>query len=115
MPRCNLSYAKLSKLIGIAQLSQHFVADIDGWGGKDDACRLRSAVEDELESLALCDALDGIIDFVLDGFHECHTLLIEFALRSEIFLLQFRGFLFLIDDGLLAFLFWASLRNITSF
>ena len=48
------------------------------------------------------DTFDGVVDFFLNGFHECNALLVEFAFWTEVFLFEVGGFLLLGYDGLFA-------------
>ena len=59
------------------------------------------AIEDELIAAQVGNILDGVVDFLLDGRHECRTLLEEFALGTEVLFLEFCGFLLFGHDGIL--------------
>ena len=87
-------------LIGVSQLREHLVGDVDLGGTEDDAC-IAGTVEDELIAAEVGNVLDGVVDFLLDGRHKCRALLEELTLGTKVFLLQFGGFLLFGDDGIL--------------
>ena len=94
------SRANIRSIIGIAQLLQHFVADVDFRRAENNA-GIGSAVEHKTVSAKIAYILHGIVDFVLDGLHKCSALFIEFAFGTKILALEVTGFLLLLHDGLL--------------
>ena len=85
-------------LVGVAQFQEHFLADVNLWGGIDDATT-RSTIEYKLVTFLVTDVLDGVVDFVLNGCEQALTLLVKLAFPSKVFLFQIAGFFLLSHDG----------------
>ena len=87
-------------LIRIAEFAEHLRGDVDLRGAVDDA-GIAGAIEHELITAQVGDILDGVIYLLLDGSHQGCALLVEFALRAEVFLLQVGSLFLLGNDGIL--------------
>ena len=91
----------LSESVGISQLREYFVADVDAWRGVD-YFRGRRSVEHGLVAAFLGHAFNGIVHIVLDGAQQCLLFLVQFTFGAEIAHPQLCGFFFLVGDFLLA-------------
>ena len=74
--------------VGIAQLGEDFVADIDTRRSVNDVGR-GCTVEDTLIAAFFGEFFDSVVDIVLNGLHKGLALLVKFAFRTEIFIAQF--------------------------